>query len=113
MPTAGSNERPWPGWWRSALGRRYAAVFALLVQKRIRSGWLLLPLALLAWVLIHESGVHATVAGVLQVAGQGAFDAGRSKADGRLTLTPQSPIPGLSPLLASLPKAGEGFVVTF
>ncbi len=55
----------------------------------------------------------ATVAGVLQVAGQGAFDAGRSKADGRLTLTPQSPIPGLSPLLASLPKAGEGFVVTF
>ena len=32
MPTAGSNERPWPGWWRSALGRRYAAVFALLVS---------------------------------------------------------------------------------
>ena len=32
VPTAGSNERPWPGWWRSALGRRYAAVFALLVS---------------------------------------------------------------------------------
>ena len=32
MPTAGSNERPWPGGWRSALGRRYAAVFALLVS---------------------------------------------------------------------------------
>ncbi|WP_367280161.1 Na+/H+ antiporter NhaA [Nocardioides sp.] len=47
------------------LGLVPIAVFALLVQKRIRSGWLLLPLAVLAWVLIHESGVHATVAGVL------------------------------------------------
>jgi NhaA family Na+:H+ antiporter len=41
------------------------AVFAVLVQKRIRSWWLLLPLALATWVLMHESGVHATVAGVL------------------------------------------------
>ena len=41
------------------------ALFAVLVQRRIRSGWLLLPLAVLAWVLVHESGVHATVAGVL------------------------------------------------
>jgi Na+:H+ antiporter, NhaA family len=41
------------------------AVFGLLVQKRIRSRWLLLPLALATWVLVHESGVHATVAGVL------------------------------------------------
>jgi NhaA family Na+:H+ antiporter len=41
------------------------AVFGLLVQKRIRSWWLLLPLALVTWVLMHESGVHATVAGVL------------------------------------------------
>ncbi|WP_138732509.1 Na+/H+ antiporter NhaA [Modestobacter excelsi] len=41
------------------------AVFGLLVQKRIRSWWLLLPLAILTWVLVHESGVHATVAGVL------------------------------------------------
>lgn len=41
------------------------AAFALLVQRRIRSGWLLLPLAVLTWVLVHESGVHATVAGVL------------------------------------------------
>ena len=47
------------------LGLVPIAVFALLVQKRIRSGWLLLPLALLAWVLIHESGVHATIAGVV------------------------------------------------
>ena len=41
------------------------ALFALLVQRRIRSGWLLIPLALVTWVLVHESGVHATVAGVL------------------------------------------------
>jgi NhaA family Na+:H+ antiporter len=41
------------------------AVFGFLVQKRIRSWWLLLPLALVTWVLMHESGVHATVAGVL------------------------------------------------
>ena len=41
------------------------AVFGYLVQKRVRSWWLLLPLAALTWVLMHESGVHATVAGVL------------------------------------------------
>lgn len=39
--------------------------FLLLVQRRIRTWWLLVPLAVLAWVLVHESGVHATVAGVL------------------------------------------------
>jgi NhaA family Na+:H+ antiporter len=31
----------------------------------VRSGWLLIPLALATWALVHESGVHATVAGVL------------------------------------------------
>src|SRR4051812_801023 len=41
------------------------AVFGLLVQKRVRSWWLLLPLAMLTWGLVHASGVHATVAGVL------------------------------------------------
>ncbi|MCU1660743.1 MAG: nhaA [Pseudonocardia sp.] len=40
-------------------------LFAVLVQRRVRSWWLLLPLALATWVLVHESGVHATVAGVL------------------------------------------------
>ena len=40
-------------------------LFTVLVQRRVRSGWLLLPLAALTWVLVHESGVHATVAGVL------------------------------------------------
>ena len=41
------------------------AVFGFLVQRRIRSWWLLIPLAVVTWVLMHESGVHATVAGVL------------------------------------------------
>ncbi len=41
------------------------AIFAFLVQKRIRAWWLLLPLAALTWVFMHESGIHATVAGVL------------------------------------------------
>ncbi|GAA3012558.1 Na+/H+ antiporter NhaA [Streptosporangium longisporum] len=41
------------------------AVFAVLVQRRVRSWWLLLPLAAATWALVHASGVHATVAGVL------------------------------------------------
>ncbi len=40
-------------------------LFCFLVQKRIRHLVLLLPLAITAWVLVHESGVHATIAGVL------------------------------------------------
>lgn len=41
------------------------AAFTVLVQRRVRSWWLLLPLAVLTWGLVHASGVHATVAGVL------------------------------------------------
>ena len=41
------------------------ALFGLLVQRRVRSWWLLMPLAFVAWALVHASGVHATVAGVL------------------------------------------------
>lgn len=41
------------------------ALFTLAVQRRIRSWWLLLPLAAATWALVHASGVHATVAGVL------------------------------------------------
>ena len=40
-------------------------VFAVLVQRRVRTWWLLLPLAVTTWGLVHASGVHATVAGVL------------------------------------------------
>jgi NhaA family Na+:H+ antiporter len=41
------------------------AAFTVLVQRRVRSWWLLLPLAVATWTLMHASGVHATVAGVL------------------------------------------------
>jgi NhaA family Na+:H+ antiporter len=39
--------------------------FGLLVQRRVYRAELLIPLAVLAWALVHASGVHATVAGVL------------------------------------------------
>ncbi|GAA4656750.1 Na+/H+ antiporter NhaA [Arthrobacter cryoconiti] len=39
--------------------------FTWLVQKRIRTWYLLLPLAFATWALVHVSGIHATVAGVL------------------------------------------------
>jgi len=39
--------------------------FGLLVRSRFSSWWLLIPIALVAWWLMHESGVHATIAGVL------------------------------------------------
>jgi len=40
------------------------AAYAWAQQRRIRSAWLYVPLALLTWELMHLSGVHATVAGV-------------------------------------------------
>ncbi|GAB3252906.1 Na+/H+ antiporter NhaA [Arthrobacter pigmenti] len=40
-------------------------LFTLLVQKRVRSWYLLMPLAIITWALMHASGIHATVAGVL------------------------------------------------
>ena len=41
------------------------AAFGVLVQRRVRSWWLLVPLAAVTWALVHAGGVHATVAGVL------------------------------------------------
>ncbi|MFP3578580.1 Na+/H+ antiporter NhaA [Arthrobacter sp. SIMBA_036] len=40
-------------------------LFTVLVQKRVRTWYVLLPLALATWGLVHASGIHATVAGVL------------------------------------------------
>ncbi|WP_246595399.1 Na+/H+ antiporter NhaA [Actinoplanes auranticolor] len=40
-------------------------VFALLVQRGKTWWWALIPLAVTAWTLMHASGVHATIAGVL------------------------------------------------
>nr|MDT0657747.1 Na+/H+ antiporter NhaA [Micromonospora sp. DSM 115978] len=41
------------------------AGFAFLVQRRRTWWWALMPLAMIAWTLMHASGVHATVAGVI------------------------------------------------
>ena len=52
--------------WLSLLGTLVAvALFAWHVRSRKPHWFLLLPLALIAWILMHESGVHATIAGVL------------------------------------------------
>ncbi|MEH0930431.1 Na+/H+ antiporter NhaA [Micromonospora sp. CPCC 205558] len=40
-------------------------LFAVLVQRGRTWWWALIPLAVAAWTLVHASGVHATVAGVL------------------------------------------------
>src|SRR3954451_1588407 len=40
------------------------AAFGVLVRRGY-GAWALVPLAVLAWAFVHESGVHATVAGVL------------------------------------------------
>jgi NhaA family Na+:H+ antiporter len=47
-----------------ALAMLPLAAFGVLVQRRVRSWYLLVPLAFLTWALIHASGIHATVAGV-------------------------------------------------
>jgi NhaA family Na+:H+ antiporter len=39
-------------------------LYALLQRRRVRGWWIYLPMFLAAWLLIHESGVHATVIGV-------------------------------------------------
>lgn len=53
-----------------ALGPLAAALipiglYAFAVQRGARQWWILLPPAVLAWALVHASGVHATVAGVV------------------------------------------------
>ncbi|PPG69239.1 Na+/H+ antiporter NhaA [Rathayibacter rathayi] len=41
------------------------AVFAVCVQRGVRAWWVLIPLGVATWALVHASGIHATVAGVL------------------------------------------------
>ncbi len=39
-------------------------VYAVAQHRRITTPWLYVPLALLTWVFMHSSGIHATIAGV-------------------------------------------------
>ncbi|RMI09191.1 Na+/H+ antiporter NhaA [Cellulomonas triticagri] len=48
-----------------ALSLVAVALFALLARSSHVHPWLLIPLAVVAWGLMHSSGVHATIAGVL------------------------------------------------
>ncbi|MGV0815505.1 Na+/H+ antiporter NhaA [Mycolicibacterium boenickei] len=53
-----------------ALGPLAAALipiglYAVAVQRGVRQWWILVPLAVAAWALVHASGIHATVAGVV------------------------------------------------
>lgn len=51
--------------WALLLALIPLALYAIAVQRRVRSWWVLIPLAVLTWTFVHESGIHATVAGVL------------------------------------------------
>jgi NhaA family Na+:H+ antiporter len=41
------------------------AAYALCQRRRLRSPWIYVPLAVAGWWFLHESGVHATIAGVV------------------------------------------------
>ena len=40
------------------------ALYALLQHRRVRTAWLYVPLAVVTWVAVHTTGIHATIAGV-------------------------------------------------
>ncbi|WP_186290578.1 Na+/H+ antiporter NhaA [Gordonia zhaorongruii] len=48
-----------------AAGLMCIAVFAVVARMKRLHWWLLLPPAIAAWAFVHNSGVHATVSGVL------------------------------------------------
>lgn len=50
-------------WWLAAALLPLGAV-RYLTTRRVNATWILLPVAALAWLFVHESGIHATVAGV-------------------------------------------------
>ncbi|WP_237554556.1 MULTISPECIES: Na+/H+ antiporter NhaA [unclassified Streptomyces] len=41
------------------------ALFWVLVRRGVTYGWVLVPLGAAAWALMHASGIHATIAGVM------------------------------------------------
>jgi Na+:H+ antiporter, NhaA family len=51
--------------WRPLFGAiALLGLYSVLQNRRVTWWWLYVPIALAVWVLVHESGVHATVAGV-------------------------------------------------
>ena len=51
------------GWLAASIA--CVGAFAFLLHRGFRSPWVLIPLGVTAWVFMHESGIHATIAGVL------------------------------------------------
>ena len=50
--------------WLAAALATFAA-YALLQWRRVRAWWIYVPLVLAGWYCLHESGIHATIAGVV------------------------------------------------
>jgi len=42
-----------------------AGLYWWLQRRRVRAWWIYVPLGLLTWGLVHEAGIHATIAGVV------------------------------------------------
>ncbi|MEV6923672.1 Na+/H+ antiporter NhaA [Dactylosporangium sp. NPDC051485] len=87
------------------------AVFAWLMRRDGPGRWLLGPLAVLVWLLVHASGVHATVAGVLLAFTVPVRPAGRVDVAARLEhrLRPVSAgfaVPVFAFFAAGVPLAG-------
>jgi NhaA family Na+:H+ antiporter len=40
-------------------------IYAFLQWRRVRAWWIYLPLVLVGWYCLHDSGIHATIAGVV------------------------------------------------
>ncbi|ASR38398.1 Na+/H+ antiporter NhaA [Prauserella marina] len=40
------------------------ALYAFLQHKRVQAWWIYVPLAIVVWVAVHTTGIHATIAGV-------------------------------------------------
>ena len=51
------------GWLAASIG--CVLVFAFLLHRGFTAPWVLVPLGVVAWVCMHESGIHATIAGVM------------------------------------------------
>jgi NhaA family Na+:H+ antiporter len=52
-------------WWWLTGALALVATYAWLQRRRVRTSVVYLPLAVAAWWCMHQSGVHATIAGVL------------------------------------------------
>jgi NhaA family Na+:H+ antiporter len=51
-------------WWALLASFAVIGVYWWMQRRRVGNLWVYVPLWVLAWVLMHESGVHATIAGV-------------------------------------------------